>query len=297
MFTNLKKAIQAKDFLVTCELAPPKGHKTKELIEYAASLKGLVHAINITDGQGGNMRMNSVIASYLVQRDAKVETICQMVCRDRNVIGLQADILGASALGINNFLALHGDQAAGGDHPEAKDVFDISTEGLLKVFKEFEKGLDYAGNKLSEPVVDLCVGAAAHPGVPDLKAQAEKMKLRNEAGVDFFQTQIVYDLEQLKRFLGSINGVVQAPVLIGITPLKGLKMAKFMNEKVYGVSVPQNIFERLENTSDQRAEGLKIALELVTEAKKLGSQGVHIMAVGQEAQLTNIIEQVKLVSK
>lgn len=302
MPSNLKKAIDSREFLITCELAPPKGPNFQDLIFNARALQGLVHAINITDGQGGNMRMSSVVASYLIQRDAQVEAICQLVCRDRNSIGLQSDILGASALGIKNFLALSGDKAAGGDNPLAKDVFDLNTDDLVKTFSNFTKGLDLADNKLTcmpvedSDALDFCVAVAAHPGVEDLKAQATKMKLRAEAGVQFFQTQIVYEIDQLKRFMDSIVDIKQ-PVLIGVTPLKGAKMARFMNEKVYGVSVPPAIIERLEKTEHPHQEGIQISLELIEQVKQLGGSGIHVMAVGQEKQLPEIIKKAKEVLK
>lgn len=291
MEAKFNKAIQNKEFLITCELAPPKGSDTQELINNAKALKGLVHAINITDGQGGNMRMSSVVASYLVEREAQVETICQLVCRDRNRIGLQSDILGAAALGLKNFLALSGDKAAGGDHPTAIDVFDFSTDDLVQTFQSFAAGVDIANNKINTHITDFCVGAAAHPGLPDLKAQTDKMKARLDKGVQFFQTQIVYDHEQLKHFMDSISGL-QAPVLIGITPLKSLKMANFMNEKVYGVTVPPAALERLEKAGDQQAEGIRMAIETIAEVKKLGGSGVHIMAIGQEKLLPEIIRHI-----
>jgi methylenetetrahydrofolate reductase (NADPH) len=290
--TSFLQACQSDKFLITCELSPPKGSDVSHLIEVAKPLKGLVHAANITDGQGGNMRMSPIIASHLVQSLAGVEVICQMVCRDKNRIGLQSDILGADALGIKNYLALTGDKASAGDNPEAKDVFDLSTDELIKVFKNFEIGVDLNNNKLENSASGFCVGAAAHPGLDDLRAQAQKMKAREEAGVNFFQTQIVYDLEQLKKFMDSIQDI-KAPVLIGITPLKSVKMANFMNEKIYGVTVPQNIIERLENSSDAKAEGLQIALELIDEVKKLTGRGVHIMAIGQEKELPQIIGKIK----
>lgn len=292
MSSNLSKSIQKKEFLITCELSPPKGSNFHELIEHAGSLKGLVHAINITDGQGGNMRMCSQIASHLVERETQIETICQLVCRDRNRIGLQSDILGASALGIKNFLALSGDKAAGGDHPEAKDVFDFGTDDLIKVFKQFANNLDFNNNKLDNLETDFCIGAAAHPGIPDLKAQAEKMKQREAEGVKFFQTQIVYETEQLKRFLDSISDIT-APTLIGITPLKSVKMANFMNEKVYGVTVPPDLIEKLDRSQNPQEEGIKLALELINEVKNLGGKGVHIMAIGNEKRLNEIITQIK----
>ncbi|MDJ0625811.1 MAG: methylenetetrahydrofolate reductase [Candidatus Caenarcaniphilales bacterium] len=291
MTSEFKKAINSNKFIVTCELAPPKGDDFSQLIENAKPLKGIVDAINITDGQGGNMRMSSVIASHLIQRDAEVEAICQLVCRDRNRIGLQSDILGASALRLKNYLALSGDKAKYGDHPNAQDVFDLGTDDLLKAFGNFSKGIDLNENKINAVIDDFCVGAAAHPNVPSLEEQARKMKAREVLGVSFFQTQIVYETDQLKRFLDSI-GEIKVPVLIGITPLKSVKMANFMNEKVYGVSVPQNLIERLEKSDDPQTEGIEISLELIQKVKELGGRGIHIMAINQEKRLKEIINRI-----
>ena len=297
MPSKLKQAISQKEFIVTCELAPPKGSDVSEFLDHAGVLKSLVHAINITDGQGGNMRMSPVIASYLLERETGIESICQIVCRDKNRIGLQSDLLGAVALKLRNFLCLYGDKAEAGDHPNAKDVFDLTTDDLLKAFLNFSQGLDFAENKLNESVEDLCIGAAAHPGVDDLASQSEKMQKRVENGVQFFQTQIVYESDQLKRFLDSIRGKVHAPVLIGITPLKSVKMANYMNEKVYGVTVPKPLIERLEKSNEPQKEGMKIALELVQQVKELGGDGIHLMAIGQEKELPTLLSQISMSQK
>ncbi len=291
MLSAFNQVINSSEFIITCELSPPKGVNYSQMIELARPLKNLVHAINITDGQGANMHMNSIIASHLIEKETGIESICQLVCRDRNSIALQADLLGALALGLKNFLALSGDKSSAGDHPQAKDVFELGTDDLIKIFGQFAKGLDLMNNKIDQiiPAENNCIGAAAHPGMEDLKTQATKMKQRLETGVKFFQTQIVYDLEQLKRFLDSIQEI-KVPVLIGITPLKSVKMANFMNEKIYGVTVPDNLIKRLAQADNQKEEGFKIAAELVAEVKALKGRGVHIMAIGQESFLPQIIQ-------
>jgi len=291
---RFQEAIAKKQFLTTCELGPPKGTSITSIIDIAQSLKDHVHAINITDGQGGNMRMSPVIASYLIQTQAGVETICQLVCRDRNSIALQSDILGALSLGIDNYLALTGDKAGDGDNPQAQEVFELNTNSLLKVFNQFSAGTDLAGNRLDNVITRPCLGSAAHPGMPDLSSQADKMKRRiAQQGVSFFQTQIVYDHDQLSRFLESLDKAqINVPVLIGVTPLKSLRMAQFMNEKLYGVEVPEQLIRRLESSENQSLEGIKIAAELIAQIKKLGGTGIHLMAVGQEKQLPEIIRQI-----
>ncbi len=293
---TFKNKLKSKEFIITCELAPPKGYDTDSIVKIAQSLKGLVHAINITDGQGGNMRMNSVIASYLLQRETGIEAICQMVCRDKNSIAIQAEVLGALGLKIHNYLILKGDSAKWGDNPMAKDVFEFSTDDVLEVFKRFTNGFDFANNHIEKQITnDICLACATHPGVEDLTSQAEKMKARIENyGIEFFQTQIVYDIEQLKRFKDSlIKQEIYTPIFIGITPLKSVKMANFMNEKIYGVTVPKDLINRLENSKDQRQEGLEIASELFEEIKNLEFRGIHLMPIGQEKHCEEILKKIK----
>ncbi len=287
------KKIGTNDFLLTCELAPPKGPAVADQIKLVSGLVGLVDAVNITDGQNGRMRMSSVIFSHLIEREAGLETICQLVCRDRNRIGLQGDLLGAYALGLRNFLLLSGDKCADGDHPEAKDVFDLNTDQLVDVFAQLKGGYDMAGNALNGLVSGCAIGAAAHPGVPDLAGQALKMQARAERGVRFFQTQIIYDLEQMSAFQASLGDSFKPPVLLGITPLKSIKSATFMNEKLYGVSVPPAVFARLEGASDQAEEGFLIALELIKAYKAAGGRGIHLMPVGQEKRLAEFLGRIK----
>ncbi|MDX1918508.1 MAG: methylenetetrahydrofolate reductase [Candidatus Caenarcaniphilales bacterium] len=291
MTSNFHQALKTSSFVVTCELPPPKGTQIQTLIDHTRPLHGLVSAINITDGQSGNMRMNSVIASHLLEKNTGIEAICQLVCRDRNRIALQSDLLGAGALGLKNFLALNGDKADGGEYPDAKEVFDLNTDQLIELFRSLSEGKELNGKTLTGGLDDICLGAAAHPGAPDLKSQAEKMKLRKEKGVHFFQTQIVYEPEQLKRFAESVLPKIEAPILIGITPLKSLKMAEFIHTKVFGVEVPESLFKLLIESSNPAESSLDYCRDLVKTARKLGFQGIHIMAVGQEENLAKIIER------
>jgi len=276
-------------FIVTCELAPPKGTDASFLSEISLKLKNLVDAVNLTDGQGGNMRMCPLAAATIILKNS-VDVIWQLTCRDRNRIALQADCLGASLLGIRNVLPMKGDDPKSGDHPDAKPVFDLESLELIKTISNLNKGLDMSGKELKGKT-NLFIGCTAHPGVPDLKKQREVIEEKFKYGTSFIQTQISYDIESIKKFADSL-GEYSKKTIVGITPLKGLKMANFMNEKVFGVSVPKNILERIEKYSDpedQRKEGLNISKEIVLEIKKLNLGGIHVMAVGQEAALPEII--------
>ena len=283
----LSDALNSKKFIITCELAPPKGTDVSSLIANASSLKGKVDAANLTDGQGGNMRMCPMAAAHFVLKEG-VDVIWQITCRDRNRIALQADCLGASAIGIKNVLPMRGDDPKQGDNPDAKGVFDLETTELIKMLKKLNDGYDLPGKELKGKT-NFLIGCTAHPNAPDLKKQKETLDLRFEIGAGFIQTQICYEIEQVKRFLDSI-GELAKKTFIGVTPLKSLKMANFMNEKVFGVSVPKKIMERLESAQDQKYEGLKIAKEIVDELRKANAGGIHIMAVGQENDLPNIID-------
>lgn len=284
---TLRNALEEKKFIITCELAPPKGTDVSALSNLAASLKGKVDAANLTDGQGGNMRMCPLAASSFVLKEG-VDVIWQLTCRDRNRIALQSDCLGASALGVRNVLPMRGDDPKGGDNPEAVGVFDLNTTELIKMISGLNNGLDMPGKELKGNT-EFNIGCPAHPALPDLKKQYETLKERFELGASFMQTQISYDVEQIKKFIDSL-GELAPKTILGVTPLKSLKMASFMNDKVFGVSVSDEIMKRIEGSSDQREEGLQVSKEIVNTAKDMGIGGIHVMAVGQEGKLPEVID-------
>ena len=282
----LAEALNSKKFIVTCELAPPKGTDVSNLSKMAVLLNNLVDAVNLTDGQGGNMRMCPLAAAHFLLKEG-IDIIWQLTCRDRNRIALQADCLGASAIGIKNVLPMRGDDPKSGDHPDAKAVFDLETTELIKVLKKLNDGFDMSGNELKGKT-NFLIGCTAHPNAPDLVKQKELIKERFGLGAGFVQTQICYEIDQMKKFVESLGEFAQKAI-VGITPLKSLKMANFMNEKVFGVTVPEKIMKRIENAKDQKQEGLIITQEIVSELKSTGVGGIHVMAVGQENELPEII--------
>ena len=294
----LAEALNSKKFIVTCELAPPKGTDVSNLSKMAVLLNNLVDAVNLTDGQGGNMRMCPLAAAHFLLKEG-IDIIWQLTCRDRNRIALQADCLGASAIGIKNVLPMRGDDPKSGDHPDAKAVFDLETTELIKVLKKLNDGFDMTGNELKGKT-NFLIGCTAHPNAPDLIKQKELIKERFSLGAGFVQNQICYEIDQIKKFIDSL-GEFAKKTIIGITPLKSLKMASFMNEKVFGVTVPEKIMKRIEGTKDQRQEGLAFAQEIVNELKSTGVGGIHVMAVGQEQALPEVIKfltsEVTLVKK
>lgn len=284
---TLKETLEGEKFIITCELAPPKGTDVSSLVNMAKELRDKVDAVNLTDGQGANMRMSPLALSVFLLKEG-LDVIWQLTCRDRNRIALQADCLGASAIGIKNVLPMRGDDPKAGDHPDAKPVFDLETTELIKVLKSLNDGFDMSGKELKGKT-NFLIGCTAHPNAPDLRKQKETIEERFQIGAGFIQTQICYEIDQIKKFVDSLGDLTKSTI-IGITPLKSLKMANFMNEKVYGVTVPKEIMERIEKAKDQREEGLNIAKEIVNELKKTNVGGIHVMAVGQENELPNIIQ-------
>ncbi len=284
---TLAESLNNKKFIITCELAPPKGTDVSNLSKMAVLLKDLVDAVNLTDGQGGNMRMCPLAAAHFLLKE-EVDIIWQLTCRDRNRIALQADCLGSSAMGIKNVLPMRGDDPKSGDHPEAKAVFDLETTELIKVLKKLNDGFDMSGNELKGKT-NFLIGCTAHPNAPDLVKQQELIKERFSLGAGFVQTQICYEIGQIKKFIESL-GEFAKKTIVGVTPLKSLKMANFMNEKVFGVTVPEKIMKRIESAKDQRQEGLIIVQEIISELKNTGVGGIHVMAVGQENELPGIIQ-------
>ncbi|WP_434655695.1 methylenetetrahydrofolate reductase [Thermoanaerobacterium thermosaccharolyticum] len=284
---NLCQKLNNREFVVTVEMSTPKGADISNSIEEARKLYGIVDALNITDCPMANMRMSPIALAHLLQNHLNIETIFHLTCRDRNLIGLQAELLGAYALGVRNILALTGDDPKRGDVPQATGVYDVDSIGLIKIAKSLNNGFDYSGNRL-ESSTSFCIGTTANPN--DLsKESIEKLKIKIENGASFIQTQPVYDEKILYRFLDAISkfGI---PVLVGVLPLKSYKMAVNLNAKVPGIEIPVYILERLKNNG--KGEGLKIAVEFINKIKNLVS-GVHIMPLGRTDIVVDIINNVK----
>ncbi len=283
-----RKSAQARDFLVTAEVAPPKGGDPTHMLQMAATLKGRVHAVNITDGSRAVLRMCPLVASAILLQNG-IEPIYQIACRDRNRIGLQADLMGAHALGIRNVLSLTGDPVKAGDHPDAKAVFDLESVRLLQAIGKLNHGLDYNGKKLTDGALDLFPGAAVDPQSPSWSGLQKRFERKLEAGAQFFQSQLITDFERLDKFMSQVAAGCDKPILAGIFLLKSAKNARFINRAVPGVNIPDHIIERLELAKDPLEEGMKIAAEQVKAARDI-CQGVHMMAVKREDLITPILD-------
>ena len=276
-----------KPFLVTMEVNPPKGTDLSEILGAVERVRGLVDAINVTDGSGAIMRA-SPVAVAKTMLDVGVDPILQLTCRDRNRLALQADLLGASILGIRNLLLLKGDDPKAGDHPDAMPVFEIDSAGLMRVARGLTEGKDMAGHPLKGPP-HFCIGAAADPGAKDLDVELQKLKAKIEGGAQFFQTQAVFDAVPLRRFMEHAKPFGK-PVLAGILLVKSAKMARYMNEHVWGIHVPEPVIARFERAGDQRAECVALTVELIRTVRE-SADGVHLYALGWEDLVPDILEE------
>jgi methylenetetrahydrofolate reductase (NADPH) len=285
---HFRQAATDGEFLITAEVAPPKGGNVAHMLQMANALKGRVHAVNITDGSRAVMRMSPLAAAVILQQQG-IEPICQFACRDRNRIGLQGDLLGAHALGIHNILALTGDPIAAGDYPKSKPVFDLESVRLLKLINNLNNGLDGNEKPLPDGAVDLFPGAAVDPQSKSWSGLQSRFERKIAAGAQFFQSQLISDFDTLDRFMNQIAGSYKKPILAGIFLLKSAKNAEFINRNVPGVTIPQHIIDRLAQAKDPLQEGMHIAAEQVKIASRM-CQGVHMMAVRKEDLIPQILD-------
>ncbi len=274
-------------FVTTAEIEPPKGTDTEVFIKNADLLKDVVHLFNVTDQQSAVMRAGSLIGCIIL-KERKLEPIFQLACRDRNRIALQSDLLNAGILGIENVLAITGDHPVLGDHEDAKAVFDLDSVQLLQTIETLNNGKDMAGNELNKSL-SICPGAVLNPSADIIELERIKIEKKVQAGAKFFQTQAVFDSEDFNGMMDSINDL-NVPVMAGILLLKSAKMAHFMNKQIAGIKVPESIIERMEKAEDKKKESVDIAVSIVKEVKGK-CQGIHIMALGWENLIPEIIEK------
>jgi methylenetetrahydrofolate reductase (NADPH) len=285
---NFRQAVADRQFLITAEVAPPKGGNVAHMVQMASSLKGRVHAVNITDGSRAVMRMSPLAAAIILIQHG-IEPVCQFACRDRNRIGLQGDLLGAHALGIHNILALTGDPIKAGDYPNAKAVFDLEAVRLLRTIENLNQGLDNNNQPLPDGATDLFAGAAVDPQSKSQSGLQRRFEQKVAAGAQFFQSQLISDFDVLEQFMDRIANSYQKPILAGIFLLKSAKNAEFINRNVPGVEIPQQTIDRLAKSSEPLLEGIKIAAEQVKLASQL-CHGVHLMAVKREDLIPQILD-------
>jgi len=287
-----------KKFVITSEIGPPKGcHVDRRLDKVESYLKGVVDAINVTDNQSSVMRLGSLaVCRLLIERG--LEPVYQLTCRDRNRIALQSDLLSAAALGIKNLLLLTGDHPILGDHKSAKPVFDLDSVSLIYAANRLRQGYDLEGNSLEGDPPDFCIGAVVSPCADPLEPQLFKMEKKIKAGAEFFQTQLVFEVGKFLKFMEEVKrNFGDIPILAGITILKSVGMARFMNENVAGVFVPDNLIEELKKDKQKTKSGLtgiEIAAEIIRQIKPY-CHGIHMMPLGWDDKVPEVLRQAGLI--
>ncbi len=289
---GLREALLEGRFAITAEVTPPRGADPSRTLAAAAMLAPLVDAVNITDGSRAVMRMSSLAVCRLLV-EAGIEPVLQMTCRDRNQIALQADLLGAQALGIRNLLCLTGDPVRAGDQPAARPVNELESVRLLQLAQRFNRAEDPVAGLLPDGGTDLFLGTAADPQTRSWSGLVSRMRRKQAAGARFVQTQMVMDATCLRRFVEEISAPLGLPVLAGVFLLKSARNARFINRVVPGASIPEAIITRLEAAADPAAEGIAIAAEQVASYRQI-AQGVHLMAVKAEERLPEVLRQAGL---
>lgn len=300
--SNLEKILSSGGFAVTGELGPPKGADVSVIERKASLLKGNVDAINVTDNQTAIVRMSSIAVGAILQRMG-LEATMQMVCRDRNRIAIQSDIFGAYGLGIRNILCLSGDHQKFGNHPTAKNVFDLDSIQLIQTVKLMRDEHKVLGGDEIEGVPAMFIGAAANPFADPFEYRVIRLAKKVAAGVDFIQTQCIYDMDKFERFMQMVRdrGLHEkVHILAGVTPLKSVGMARYMKEKVAGMEVPDEIIARMKSAGKEKAreEGLNICVEQIQRLHKIeGVHGIHLMAIEWEDAVHSIVERAGLLPR
>ena len=298
--TNLEKVLESGSFTVTAEAGPPKGTSARVIQSKGELLRSCCDAVNATDNQTAIVRMSS-LASCILLRQQGVDPVMQMVTRDRNRIALQSDILGAIALGIGNILCLSGDHQKFGNHPTAKGVFDIDSLQLIQTLKNMRDEKKFICEEEISGEVPLFIGAVENPYADPFKFRVARLAKKVKAGADFIQTQAVYDVAKFTEWMEMVTdrGLdKQVHILAGVIPIRSPGMARYMRDYVSGVRVPDEIVARMEDAENAREEGVKIVLEIIEQLKEVpGIHGIHIMAVGWEDIVPEIIKQARLLPR
>jgi len=299
--TRLEKALYTTHFAVTAELGPPKNADAKVIRAKGELLRDCADALNITDNQTAIVRMSSIAgAQLLIERG--IEPVIQMTCRDRNRIAMQSDLLGAHALGVRNVLCLTGDHMVGGNHPEARKVFDLDSTNLIAMVKGMNEGKFQCGEEL-KPAPQFFIGAVENPFAPPYEFRPFRLKKKIDAGAQFIQTQMIFNIARMKEFMARVCELglhERAFILAGVGPLKSPGMARYMRDNVAGMELPDELVKRMEGTAKDkwRAEGINICVEIVEQLKDIpGIAGVHIMCIEWEEAAPKIVAQAKLLPR
>jgi methylenetetrahydrofolate reductase (NADPH) len=298
--SNLESVLEAGRFAVTAEIGPPKSASATAVRKKTRLLKGCADAFNLTDNQTAIVRLSSMASSVVCIQEG-VEPIMQMTCRDRNRIAMQSDLLGAASLGVKNVLCISGDHQTFGNQREARNVYDLDPVQQLMVFRGMrDLGQVWGGDALEERP-QLFLGAAANPFADPFEFRVARLAKKVSAGADFVQTQAIFDLERFERFMTLVRerGLDRKThILAGVVPLKSANAAKFMKTKVSGMSVPDEVVERMKVAADPKREGIKICVESIERLRSMeGVHGIHIMAIGWEEIVPSLTEEAGLLPR
>jgi methylenetetrahydrofolate reductase (NADPH) len=297
--SNLEKVLKSGNFAVTSECGPPRGADAEVVSKKGAYLKGYVDGVNVTDNQTSVVRMSSIAAAILLKQ-AGFDPIMQMVCRDRNRIALQSDFLGAAALGLNNILCLSGDHQKFGDHPTAKNVFDIDSMQLIQTVKQLRDEGRFLGGEEVKGKPDMFIGCAENPFADPFEIRAMRLAKKAACGAQFVQTQCIFNVPKFEKWMEMVRDLgvhEKVYILAGVTPCKSIGMARYMQKSVPGMDVPEDLITRLKGVPKENVaeEGIKICVETIEQVRAIkGVAGVHIMAIEWEQKVAEIVEAAKL---
>ena len=288
---TLQEKLKSGRFVITAEITPPVSCSAADLIAKAAPFKGLADAVNVTDGAGARAHLSAVTAAGILLQNG-VEPILQFTCRDRNRIALQSDLMAAAALGVQNLLMLKGDDPGQGDQPDAKPVFDLDTVGLTQLALTMRDKGELPNGRKVDGRANFFIGAADAPIDPPPGWEPKSLKAKIAAGSEFAQTQFCMDAAVVRRYMARLaEHGVKLPMLIGVSPLRSAKSARWMREKLFGTIISETIVARMDAAADPAAEGQKICLELLEELAAVpGVAGVHLMAPGNEAAIVDVLK-------
>jgi methylenetetrahydrofolate reductase (NADPH) len=292
--SNLEKILEAGKFAVTSEIGPPKSADAEVIKKKCGMMKGFVDAANITDNQTAIVRLSSIAAASILLQQG-IEPVAQMTVRDRNRIAIQSDILGAAAMGVKNVLCLSGDHQIFGNHPQSKNVFDVDSMQLIRMLKEMRDEKKFQCGDEIDVEPRLFLGAAANPFADPFEFRVDRLAKKIDAGVDFIQTQGIYDVPRFEQWLNEANdrGLTEKVYILGgVIPLKSAGAAKYIKNKVAGMMVPDELIDRMKNAADPKQEGIKIAIETIEQLKNMkGVHGVHVMAIEWEEKVPEIVKE------
>ena len=296
MKSKLRNSLQENKFVFTAETSPPDSGNKEVIIKQVECLKYLADAVNVTDGAGAKSHM-SALATAVILAQNSIEPVLQFTTRDRNRIAIQGDLLGGWALNVPNILCLYGDEVKGGDQPETREVRDLDTISLLKTAHDIKINKTYPSGRKIEDAPEFFIGGADTPfEVKDDFDGANLIKKIN-AGVEFFQTQYAFDEVVLKNYMMKLNklGITdKAYFIIGLGVIRSAKSARWMNKNLFGINIPEKIITRIENSNDEKIEGIKICIELIEKYKLIsGVSGVHLMGYNQEQDIASVISNFK----